>query len=390
MSRWLPASLLILASGLAFAGQEPVPEPAPELPGLGLAPIAVNRTLEVLPEGDQRAQLRAAGEALGDWEVKLAGVLVDGPVLTSLADQEPEMPIEVVLREGMKRPTDVADFLLLMDDVLAAGQAGRHGEAFDIGAGRMRKVGALIHPDEVFKNKKKAYPVGKTELNVDTPAPPASFEPPPDGSVLGPAWSARYPNPTERHELMRILAEARPGSDFMARMESLTRQLEYQGAEHWVTSTVRSKHRGYLMWGGFVLSKCKTAACVDEQVAMLQDRNQAWGLNVDIQWRDPEGWEATIEQGRQMKDAYDVVFATENGARNSNHYGGASMDVVALGLPRTVHLDAPDGQSADFDLSDPSHTRDLSMEPEIIAWVEQHFGLRKLKGDYPHWNDARR
>ena len=176
---------------------------------------------------------------------------------------------------------------------------------------------------------------------------------------------------------------------FMARMESLTRQLEYQGAEHWVTSTVRSKHRGYLMWGGFVLSKCKVESCVEEQVAMLDDRNQGWGLNVDIVWTDPAGWQATVEKARQMKDAYDVVFATENGARRSNHYGGSSMDLVALGLPQSVHLDAPDGESMDFDLSGVEHTRDLSMEPEIIAWVETHFALRKLKSDYPHWNDAR-
>ena len=403
MSRWLPVCLLTLATSLAFAEepsvsekavQEAEPVVAPMPPGIGLAPIAVNRTLEVLPKGTpseelQREQLRVAGELLGEWEIKLAGVLVTGETLTLLADLSLDAPIEVILREQLKRPTDCADFILLLDDVLVAGAAGRRGEPFDIGAGRMRRMGALIHPDEIFKGKTKAYPVGKKELDVDTPAPPKSFEPAPDGSVLGPAWSARYPNPTERHELMRILAQARPDSDFMARMESLTRQLEYQGAEHWVTSTVRSKHRGYLMWGGFVLSKCKVESCVAEQVAMLDDRNQGWGLNVDIVWTDPAGWQATVEKARQMKDAYDVVFATENGARRSNHYGGSSMDLVALGLPQSVHLDAPDGESMDFDLSGVEHTRDLSMEPEIIAWVETHFALRKLKSDYPHWNDAR-
>jgi len=34
-------------------------------------------------------------------------------------------------------------------------------------------------------------------------------------------------------------------------------------------------------------------------------------------------------------------------------------------------------------------TRDLSLSPELIAWVEGHFELEKLVTDYPHWNDAR-
>ena len=180
MSRWLPVCLLTLATSLAFAEepsvsekavQEAEPVVAPMPPGIGLAPIAVNRTLEVLPKGTpseelQREQLRVAGELLGEWEIKLAGVLVTGETLTLLADLSLDAPIEVILREQLKRPTDCADFILLLDDVLVAGAAGRRGEPFDIGAGRMRRMGALIHPDEIFKGKTKAYPVGKKELDV--------------------------------------------------------------------------------------------------------------------------------------------------------------------------------------------------------------------------------
>ena len=114
MSRWLPASLLILATSLAFAEEPLEPEqqvqeePEPMPPGVGLAPIAVNKTLDVLPEGTQREQLRAAGEQLGEWEILLAGVPVTGESLTSIADLSPDEPIEVILREAMKRPTDLS------------------------------------------------------------------------------------------------------------------------------------------------------------------------------------------------------------------------------------------------------------------------------------------
>ncbi|MED5372798.1 MAG: hypothetical protein VX899_17400 [Myxococcota bacterium] len=385
---WLLALSAALVSGLSLAQEGSAPAEMP--PGVGLAPIAINGRLDKLPaEASQREQLRAAGALLGDWTVKLAGVEVNGPVLTAWADTAPDEPFERVVREAMERPLDLGDLILLLDDVLVAGDAGRRGEPFDIGAGRMRSVGALIHPDDVFKNKPRNYPRGKKEISVDTPAPPAVFEPAPDGSVLGPEWSARYPNPTERHELMETLAQARPDSDFAARMESLLRQLEAQGAQHWVTSTVRSRHRGYLMWGAFVMAKCDSEVCVGQTAAMLDERNSAWGLDTQIQWQDPAGWEATVEQARRMKDAYDVVYATEKGARYSNHYGGTAIDVVVVDLPRALHLDAPDGESADFDLSGVEHARDLSLEPALITWIEQHFALRKLTSDYPHWDDSR-
>ena len=91
-----------------------------------------------------------------------------------------------------------------------------------------------------------------------------------------------------------------------------------------------------------------------------------------------------------MAEAYDVVYATEGGARYSRHYEGVAVDFVAIGLPRELTLYAPDGEIADFDLSRPDHTRDLSLEPELIAWVQRHFGLQKLTSDYPHWNDVDR
>jgi hypothetical protein len=91
-----------------------------------------------------------------------------------------------------------------------------------------------------------------------------------------------------------------------------------------------------------------------------------------------------------MADTYDVVYATEKGARWSHHYSGVAADFVAVGLPRSLRLIAPDGADHTFDLSDPGHTRDLSLSPEVISWIEEHFGMKKLRSDYPHWNDANR
>ena len=83
-----------------------------------------------------------------------------------------------------------------------------------------------------------------------------------------------------------------------------------------------------------------------------------------------------------------MVFASEIGARQSDHYTGKAVDLVALALPRRLALRAPNGNSAQFDLSDASQPLDLSLTPELIDWVETNFGLKKLRADYPHWSDA--
>ena len=156
-----------------------------------------------------------------------------------------------------------------------------------------------------------------------------------------------------------------------------------------ITSAVRSRHRGYLMWGAFTLSRQSSSTGVDRTLKKLETTNAEWGLHTPITWSHPDGWEATVESARQMADAYGVVYATENGARYSNHYGGEAVDFVALGLPRSLRLVAPDGAIGTFDLSDAKESRDLSLSPTLIRWVEEHFGMKKLKTDYPHWTDAR-
>jgi hypothetical protein len=51
---------------------------------------------------------------------------------------------------------------------------------------------------------------------------------------------------------------------------------------------------------------------------------------------------------------------------------------------------APDGAGRSFDLMEANQTRDLSLTPELIEWIEAHFQLSKLRSDYPHWDDAQR
>lgn len=384
---------MIWILGPLVLAQEPAPDATvePELDLSTLAPIDIDRTWEQLSgQGTEREQLAEAAVAMGDWTVQLAGVDLNQTVLQRWADTPQGEPLVRAIREETQRAVDVTDLLYFLDDVLVAGADGRRGEPFAVHAGRARSAGVLLHTDDVFRAKPRVYGTQKKkQISVSTPAPQAVYEPAQDGELLGPRWTGRFQNPTEHGELLTALALENPGSDFAARIESMLRQLQFQGADVYLTSTVRSKHRGYLMWGAFVLSKCADAACVDDNVAMLQDRDQAWGLDTPIVWSHPDGWQATQAAALEMAEAYDVVYATEKGARSSNHYGGSAADVVVLGLPRTVTLHAPDGETGTFDLSGAEHARDLSLEPELIRWIEKHFGFRKLTGDYPHWDDAR-
>ncbi|MEO0601723.1 MAG: hypothetical protein AAF211_09815, partial [Myxococcota bacterium] len=304
-----------------------------------------------------------------------------------LAATSRDEPLLRAAREKLGQALDLEDFLLFLDDVLRAGDAGRRGEAFSIGSGRARSVGLFVHPNEVFRNRPRVYPYRVDELAVDAPPPQESYEPARDGALLGPEWTMRYRNPTDEAEMYTTLAEKRPGAGFASRIASLVKQIELQGGQVYLTSFLRYRERGYLMWGAFELRRCKGASCVNKAIQRL-DRAKAWAP-VDIQWRHPEGWTATQEAARRMADAFDVVYATERGARYSNHYDGDGADFVALRLPRRLELWAPDGAQTVFDLSDPDQPRDLSLSPEIIDWVEAHFGFSKLRSDYPHWDDVR-
>ncbi|MFT4622212.1 MAG: hypothetical protein ACI8PZ_000868 [Myxococcota bacterium] len=379
-------TLLPLLGLLAATAAEPPPAP--------LAPIDANRTWEILPEpvdGDARPTLAVAAAALGDWSVGFAGLQIDAPTLIALADTRADEPLLRAVRERFRRAIDLDDFLLFLDDLVQAGGSGRAGEPFDVPAGRARAHGLLIHPDDVFKKgKPRVYGEKYSDIAVDEPVPQTEYTPAEDGALLGPEWTMRYRNPTDELEQLVGLHEKRPRKTLPSRVGALLMQLRDQGADVWLTSSIRHRERGYLMWGAFVLSRAESEAALEATAKTVEAAGPEWGLDVDIQWRHPDGWTATREAARRMADAYDVVYATEGGARYSKHYDGVAVDFVAIGLPRELTLYAPDGEVGVFDLSNPDNTRDLSLEPELIAWVQRHFQLTKLTSDYPHWNDADR
>lgn len=352
--------------------------------------LAANRTWERLPpaanDADFRRAFAEAGAQLGDWKMDFTGLEIDGPALEALAAKEPGEPFTRVVREALKRPVDVEDFALFLDDLLEAGARGLRGEKVWLGTGRARSAGLLVHPDDVFGTAPRRYGETVTEVALDEPEDPSSLEPAADGEPLGPRWAARYPNPEGEAHRLEALRQKSP--DFARRLELLVGQLRAQGADLEIASTLRNRKRGYLMWGSFVLSKATSAKQVDATVKMLQRYNRLWKHHIPIAWRAPGGWEATVEAARQMRDTYDVVYATRHGAQFSDHYDGRAVDLVVMGLPRTLTLEAPDGARQSFDLSAPDETRDLSLTPALVEWVERHYGFRKLRADYPHWSDA--
>jgi len=376
---------MLISSWCLVAAAQPSPEPSPEPEPP--APIAADRQWQALtPTDDRRAMLREAGSKLGDWTIDLAGQPLDGPWLTALAETPEEEPLLRAAREKLGQAIDLEDFLLFLDDVLHAGSQGRRGERFFVSSGRARGVGLFLHPSEVFRGRPRVYPHRTDEVSVDRPPPQESYEPAPDGALLGPEWTMRYRSPTDEEQMYETLAQKRPEAGFASRIASLVKQIELQGGTVHLTSFLRYRERGYLMWGAFELRRCSAASCVAKVLKRLE-RAKSWA-DVDIRWSHPDGWTATREAARRMADAFDVVYATERGARYSNHYDGTAADFAAVRLPRRLELHAPDGARREFDLSDPEESRDLSLTPELIGWVEDHFGLSKLRSDYPHWNDA--
>jgi hypothetical protein len=350
--------------------------------------IATDRDWDRLPPPEARgarATLAAAAPVVRGWPVRLAGVEITAELLTQLARTPDGEPLLRATREAIGRPVDLNDFLLLLDDLALAADQGLRGTPVFLPSGRARAAGILLHPDDVFEGEPRRY--GERPLAIDQPPRPAELEPAADGDPLGPRWTARYRNPGDEEAMLAAL-DAGGGGDFADRIRSLLRQLRAQGAEAYVSSTVRSRERGYLIYGAFLMSRADTPGELRERAAKLERLNREWGLNIPIRWRHPDGWQATAAAARKMAAAYNVVYATERGARYSIHYGAGAADFAAMDLPRTLELTAPDGTRRRFDLSDPEHPRDLNLAPELIRWIEAHFGFRKLHHDYPHWADA--
>jgi hypothetical protein len=353
---------------------------------LAQSPVRANGTFDALPQtADVRVQLQhAAWHLAGGPVVELAGVPVDAQRLAEWAATPPAEDVQAAGRHDLARAVDLRDLLLLLDDVIDQGL----DSTVVLPAGRARSAGVLMHPTDVFRTSSRTY-AGRT-VQTYRPTPQRWVLPAHDGDVLGVRWTTRFANPGTAGGQLDTLRSERPTSDLAYRVASLGAQLEAQGAIVWVTSTARDPRRGYLLWGSFILSRARSERQADRVVRRLDQARQDWELDVPILWTHPDGWRATVRAAREMAETYDVVYATERGARSSNHYGGFSVDMVAFGLPDSLVLVGPDGVRDLFDLSGSGHSRDLSLEPELIRWVERHFRLRKLEGDYPHWTDTDR
>ena len=377
-----PCAALVLAAfllpGIAAAGSTVPP------------PLETDRNWDVLPPADSEAAgaaaLLRAGIALGDRTIRLAGVPVNRRELILLARTPAGEPLLRAVRERFGRPIDLTDFLLFLDDLIRTHARSLEHRTFWVPSGRARNAGILLHPSDVFGDRPRRY--GDRPLALSRPARPAELAPAADGDPLGPQWTARFENPETEEEKLAALAARNAGS-FADRLRELLRQVRQQGAEAYVYSTVRSPERGYLIYGSFILSRAESAAEVDARVARLERLNREWGLRVPIRWRHPDGPQATIEAARAMANAYDVVYATEYGARHSTHYDGSAADFAVMDLPRRLTLTAPGGgPTRTFDLSAADEPRDLNLTPALIEWIERHFAMRKLRSDYPHWSDA--
>lgn len=363
-------------------------------PGSGTArTLHINRQWDILPGSEtdsKRALLAHAGTLLGPWLIEVAGVKFTGTSLVQIASADPGYDVVRVVREHLRRPIDLQDFLFFLDDVLLAGEQGLRGQQVFIPSGRARLAGILVHPQDVFdQNKARKYGAKAKTLNINEPKQPAKLSPAIDGTPLGPNWTARFLNPDTEEAMLAALEKTSPSSSFPRRLRNLFDQLRGQGAEIDIQSTVRSPERGYLMWGAFVLSRLKTSADVQHWTRKLDHYNELWKLSIPIHWQHPAGWQTTVNAAREMADAYNVVYATQRGARYSDHYDGIAIDFSAVGLPTVLELVSSDGrEQRRFDLSQPYATRDLNLTPELIDWIEQNFDLQKLRMDYPHWRDS--
>ncbi len=358
---------------------------------IGASDIPINRRWDqlVVPENvvDYRALFVQASRRLGRRAVYIDAVRIDGRRLARLARRKPKEPFVRVVREALRRPFDLQDLLYFLDDVLEARSSAPDLKIW-LPASRARKAGIFVHPDDVFGGAPRRYGAKQSRLQVDKPQPISRGPPAKDGALLGPRWCGRYKNPSGVKRKLRALRKRNPSGSFAARVERLMRQLKRQGATVLLYSTVRDRRRGYLIWGAYSLSRLDNAEAVDQQIRLLEELNKTWKLRVPIRWRHPLGWEKTVRQARRMADSYRVAFATRAGAERSSHYDGMAVDLNVFGLPRSLLLRAPDGARRRFDLSGANQTRDLSLTPALIDWIEVHFQMRKLKEDYPHWEDA--
>lgn len=355
------------------------PVPSPPASTAGPVSLKTNPRRTQLP-ADPRAAMAKAALCLGDRVLVVAEARMDAELIDGLGRPAKGEPLLRWVRERTGRPIDLEDFVLFLDDLC---EAPNLPATINVPASRARAHGILLHPSDVFARKPRRYGV-RGELPLDDPPEQEGLSPAKDGTPPSPEWTARYQQPmTDQGKLDELVAAA---PRFGKAARSLFEQLEAAGAFTWVEAAVRPRERGFLIYGSWYVSRAPDPVQLERRILKLERYEKDWGLSVPIQWSHPDGFEATVEGARAMADTYGVDYATPRGARRSSHYGGNAIDLVAVDLPRSLTLKAPDGAKRTFDLSGAQQSRDLSLTPELVDWIEAHFGLKKLRKDYPHWS----
>ncbi|MBX2813213.1 MAG: hypothetical protein KTR25_15470 [Myxococcales bacterium] len=342
--------------------------------------IPTNATLDRLTTTPTQALAQAA-QHLKNHTLVLAETPIDANRLQLLAHPPSGESLTRWVREELGRPVDLQDFILFLDDLVVS--SAQLPSTIYLPASRGRAYGILLHPQDVFSTQRRRYG-SFGELPLDKPPQQRHIAPAADFSPPGPAWTARYPQPETDIGKIRELTRENP--IFGRAILTLFTQLKKQGAFTWIEAGVRPRERGFLIYGSWYLSRSPSEQILRRRIRALHVDEKAWGLDIPIRWRHPDGFTATIEALRAMADTYGVDYATRRGARNSSHYGGRAVDLVAVDLPKHLNLLAPDGEHKTFDLSAREASRDLSLSPQLISWIEQHFRMRKLRKDYPHWS----
>jgi hypothetical protein len=350
--------------------------------------IKTDRNWNALPGPNLHKALDRAIDLLGRRTIILAGARIDGKTLSDIQKRSQGADLTRAFREHLRIPIDPEDFLFFLDDLFLAPANVFLGRPIDLSPDRLRAAGILLHPDGVFRARPRKYGENRDRILVKTPVLRKDKRPPPAGAYLGPRWTNLYQEARSAED--RLWALYRKNPDFATRMRSLIKQLRAQGVQLSVESTVRDRRRGFLIYGAFMLSRSRSQSKVNFLLSRLPRLQKSWALDLAINWSHPDGWKRTIHEARKMADAFSVTYATENGARRSDHYDGRAIDLYAVGLPRTLRLKSPKGQTKRFDLYAATQSRDLNLTPELVEWIEKHFELRKLRKDYPHWRDARR
>ena len=356
--------------------------------------IHLNSNWEVAPQykNTKDGRLNQLGELthrLGQEKIVLAGSKITKGLLEKIYVEGTSRPLTQVTREQIKRPINLIGFLKLLDDIVVAKETGVPlPPKIHLSSRRARKMGVLMAPREIFRGIPVVYPNGYASLDLSPHIATPSNETtePKDSPYLGAGWTQKYPQPRGEKQKMKAL-EKLTDDDFHRRVESLINQLRKQQVKVYLGATVRSQERGYLIWGSYLLSTAQSRIEYRKAVRKLTRYKKRWKLKIPIRWYHPRGWETSRDLALEMVETYQTAFATRAAAEKSKHYEGRAIDMTTFHLPRKLLLESPCGVLGHFDLSASHQTRDLNLTPEVIDWIEKHFGMKKLRSDYPHWED---